>query len=211
MSKHNGPRRAVSPITARNRTGALQWRCPLRRRYRLIRPSSDKSQGDPAESASPAGRCSPPALDRRRPRPDGRSGADVAQQVKRRRLPSVVLPQLGEMGADRVSLPATKLALFARSAPEPHEDPELLLREGCSQELCKRRAGRQSGSQAFRDLSTIKVRVRPPWFIFLCRVDPQERLEPCADAQAPHALLRQKPAIPPAQTQSHLFGARYGR
>jgi hypothetical protein len=54
MSKHNRPRRAVSPITARNRTGALQSRCSLRRRYRLIRPSSDKIRPNPARQQGAA-------------------------------------------------------------------------------------------------------------------------------------------------------------
>src|ERR1700722_11069759 len=79
-----------------------------------------------------------------------------------------------------------------------HGDAELLLREGCARELCKRRARNQSGSQAFRDLPTIKVHVRPPWFIFLW---------PCRAL----GVLRQRPATPPAQTRSQLLGARYGR
>src|SRR5580704_14558841 len=58
---------------------------------------------------------------------------------------------------------------------DDHGDAELLFREGCSRKLRKRRAGRQSSGQTFRDLSAIKVHVRPPWFIFfVARVQPLE-------------------------------------
>src|SRR6202034_548653 len=40
---------------------------------------------------------------------------------------------------------------------DDHGDAELLVREGRSRELCKRRARRQSGNQAFGDLSAIKI------------------------------------------------------
>src|ERR1700722_8129084 len=69
---------------------------------------------------------------------------------------------------------------------DDHGDAELLVREGCAREVRERRARRQPRSQAFRDLSTIKVHVRPPWFIFLFRVEPL-----CSDKSAPH--LRHKP------------------
>ena len=42
---------------------------------------------------------------------------DVAQQVEGQRLPRVVLSQLGEMSANRVGLPATKLALLLGQRP----------------------------------------------------------------------------------------------
>jgi hypothetical protein len=48
---------------------------------------------------------------------------DVAQQVERRRLPPIALPQLGEMSADRVGLQAANSFFcsisgrFARGSP----------------------------------------------------------------------------------------------
>src|SRR5580704_6326491 len=95
---------------------------------------------------------------------DGRRGRaridqfDVAELL-RRHLPAVA-PDVEVVDAEHL---------------DDHGDAELLLREGCSRKLRKRRAGRQSGSQAFRDLSAIKVHCLVlPGYFFVARVDPLE-------------------------------------
>ena len=67
---------------------------------------------------------------------------------------------------------------------DDHGDAQLLLRESCSRELRKRRARRQTGSQAFRDLSTIEVHCLILPVSFLGRVGRLERSEPRAATAA---------------------------
>src|ERR1700734_304331 len=108
---------------------------------------------------------------------DGRRGRarvdelDVAEFL--RRLLPAVTPDIEVVDAEHL---------------DDHGDAELLVREGCSRKLRQRRAGRQSGSQAFRDLSAIKVHVRPPW-LFFC--GPRRTPGFALDKSPPH--LRHKP------------------